>query len=385
MPHAFLLHLPLAARRGFTMMETLVVIGLLIILLSIFIPYLASIREANRRVTCSNNLYTILVALQSYSRANQSDFPRTQADSSPDAIGYTAFTGPDDHNPFSEATGVQLNDVSASLWLLVRQGYIIDTRVFVCPSSGDARDVMTDDTGRPVAPQERGNFRKATNLSYSYASPFSPAPGYRLNDTKRSEFALLADKNPGPVAAQYGPDAPPLELANANSRNHATVGQNVLFASGYVEFVRTPYVGVGRTRQTPGDNIYTAFARLPTTHPATQPTSAPVPIVRGYVGYSIAPASNDDSYLVPTAEDVMAAPFVRPATTSTSAPSTTRATTLSTTTAPTARPPATAPTTAPASRPASTSPVVRPSTPPSTIRAATRPATTTAAAPTTRG
>jgi type II secretory pathway pseudopilin PulG len=363
------------------MMETLVVIGLLIILLSIFIPYLQSIREANRRVTCSNNLYTILVALQNYSRANFSDFPRTRADTSAGANGYTAFTGADDPNPFAENSAVQPNDVTASLWLLVRQGYIVDTRVLVCPSSGDTRDFMTDENGRPVKPTERGNFRKLSNLSYSYASPFSPVPGYRMNDTKRSEFVLLADKNPGPVAAQYPVDAPPLDLANTNSRNHGSVGQNVLFASGYVEFVRTPYSGVGRTKDpitnkilTPGDNIYTAIATGPTTHPATQPTSMPAVPVRGYIGYTVYPANNDDSYLVPTSEDILQPPLVvKPA--SATSPASQPTTTLPTTTSPATRP-ASAPTTA-TSRPVSTAPVVRPATRPATTttRAATAPST----------
>ncbi|HMB94939.1 MAG TPA: hypothetical protein VKK61_02760 [Tepidisphaeraceae bacterium] len=285
-----------AFRRAFTMMETLVLIGIFIILLSIFIPYLSSLRESSRRAACAEHLYEIRNALQNYARDNGSDFPRVVYD--PAHSGYTAFTGPDADDPFAKNSAVKPNDITAPLWLLLRKGWVVDSRVFICPSSDDMRDLITDKNGHVVKIMQRSNFRSPNNLSYSYACPYSSAPGFRLNDTKPAEFALMADKNPGASAALFSSDASPDNLAKANSPNHNRVGQNVLFADGTVVFSSTPYCGVGRAANPPGDNIYTARAAKPTTQAAELP-----PGVIGVVGTDVCPVQNDDSYLVPTAQD----------------------------------------------------------------------------------
>jgi prepilin-type processing-associated H-X9-DG protein len=144
---------------------------------------------------------------------------------------------------------------------------------------------------------QRSNFRDPSNLSYSYACPFSSAPDFKMNDTKPSDFALMADKNPGQPASQIPAGASPEEMAKANSPNHDGAGENVLFADGNVAFVRNPYCGVGRGPNQFGDNIYTARAAKPTTQASELP-----PNVSGVVGTNVCPVRNDDSYLVPTAD-----------------------------------------------------------------------------------
>jgi type II secretory pathway pseudopilin PulG len=326
---------PRTQPRGFTFLETLVLIGILLVLLSIFIPYLLSIRESNRRLECADHLKQILRALQSYSHDNNGVYPKGVYDRELRPDGYTAFTGADDPDPFIDPGGpgsVRRSDVSASLWLLVRGKYVKDPAVFVCPSSDDDADSITDESAQPVDPTQRGNFRWSNNLSYSYADPFSSAPGYRLNDTKPADFVLMADKNPGEPAAQYEYNAPSLDLAKANSHNHGGAGQNVLFAYGEVRFIKTPYCGIGQ------DNIYTA--RAASVQLTTQPTTLPNN-VRGVVGTGYGPVGNDDTYLVPTAtDDFETAPATRP----TSHPATTMAAAPATT----ALAPSTIPSTAPA-------------------------------------
>lgn len=327
--------------RGFTLMESLVLIGIFIVLLSIFIPYLLSIRETNKRMGCEQNLRQIFQALQSYARDNGGAFPRVVYDPVNRPDGYTAFTGAFDSDPFAPKSTVAANDVTASLWLLVRGKYITDTRVFICPSSSDSRDSMTDDAGSPVySPTQRSNFRSARNLSYSYANPFSSAQGYRLNDTMPAGFVVIADKNPGAAAATVGPQAPPLELSKANSPNHSGAGQHVVLSQGDFSFVKTPYFGIGK------DNIYTARAASAalTTQPTTLPNNA-----AGVVGMLYSAVKTDDTYLVPTATDVWPVQMVPPssmptpgtlpaATNTTAAAATTAAAESSTATAPSSIP-----------------------------------------------
>jgi type II secretory pathway pseudopilin PulG len=153
------------SRRGFTLVEFMVLLGIGLILVSIFIPYLLRLREDSRRALCASNLRQIGEALVRYSNENGKNFPRVVYDEQNLPTGYRAFTGADDDNPFAPGSGVQPNDVTASLWLLVRNG--LDPAVFICPGSDDSRDLMTDAAGRFVNPPQRGNFRRPSNLSYS--------------------------------------------------------------------------------------------------------------------------------------------------------------------------------------------------------------------------
>ena len=114
-------------------------------------------------------------ALRGYANANGHNYPSTIFD--PAHSGYTAYTGAESLDPFARDTTVKPNDVTASLWLLVREGYATP-KVFVCPSSGDEVDRMRTE-GETVGPDKRSNFTSGQFLSYSYSSPFSARPATR--------------------------------------------------------------------------------------------------------------------------------------------------------------------------------------------------------------
>jgi prepilin-type N-terminal cleavage/methylation domain-containing protein len=317
-------------KRGFTVVEMLVVFGIVAVLLAIFIPYVLTIRENGNRTRCADKLRQIRDAMRVYSAQNGKNYPRVRYDEQRQFVGYAAFTGPDSDDPFAPDSAVLPDDVTASLWLLVRSGILADTSVFICPSTYDVRDRLVDRAGRSVTAQQRGNFRSGANLSYSYASPFSNAPNYRPNsDFLLADFALMADKNPGRRDGSdvTGPrwNAPDVELSKGNSTNHGRAGQNVLFGDGSVKFETTPYCGVGRPAGAGGDNIYTTRARVP----ATQASDLPFD-VNGYVGNHVGPAASDDSYLVPVEGETATPPppaSTQPATLPATQPATAPATT----------------------------------------------------------
>lgn len=282
-------------RRAFSLVELLVVIGITVILLSIFVPYVVKVRETENRAKCAENLRMIAAGLQSYARNNHGLLPRVVYDPAHNPDGYWAFTGAASPDPFARDSQVKPNDVTASLWLLVRAG-LAQPGLFVCPSTSQAPG-----PGEIADWKRRSNFAGQQHLSYSYASPFSSALGYTLNDYLPADFALIADKNPGkaPGGADVTAPAysdPPVEMARANSNNHGRAGQNVLYADGHVAFQTTPYCGVGKGLQR--DNIYTALEprRL-------QKGQSPPAELNGVVGRDVGPAWDRDSYLVPTEQD----------------------------------------------------------------------------------
>ena len=279
--------------RAFSLIELLVVIGILVILLSVFVPYVLKMRESDHRARCAENLRQLMIALRGYASQNHGEFPRVIYDAARNPTGYATYTGAADPDPFARDTRVASNDVTASLWLLIRSG-LTKPQQFICPSTFGRPDSIGDW-------RHRSNFAGGQALGYSYASPFSGAAGYKLNDYLPADFALMADKNPGispngsDVTAPSW-DAPPLQIARANTNNHRQAGQNVLYTDGHVSFQSTPYCGVGHDGQR--DNIYTALRREPVAKGESPPIQQ-----NGVLGRDIGPAWERDSYLVPIEQD----------------------------------------------------------------------------------
>jgi prepilin-type processing-associated H-X9-DG protein len=280
---------------GFSLVELLVVIGIIILLFSIFVPYVAKVRETDHRAKCADNLRMIMQGLQIYANSNHAMLPRVVYDPAHNPDGYTVYTGASAADPFARDSAVRPNDVTASLWLLVRADSL-QPATFICPASA-----QTPEPGDANDWKHHSNFSGGVHLSYSYASPFSSAPGYTLNNYLPAEFALMADKNPGISALGSNVTAPPytaepFDIAQANSNNHGRAGQNVLYADGHVAFQTTPYCGVGHGAVR--DNIFTALQRTP-----VQKGQNPPPEANGVVGRDVGPAWVGDSYLVPTDQD----------------------------------------------------------------------------------
>lgn len=293
----------LPRQRGFSIVELILVMAILVILGGIFVPYFAKIREADRRVRCADNLRVIMTGLQQYAMLPEAPgkaayaYPSTPRKVEGDKVVYAAYSGADATDPFAKGSAVKPNDVTASLWLLARTNLVPPSR-FICPSTSDVADPLTT-AGKAVLANARSNFTSSRNLSYSYASPFSAQAKYRTNeDSHVGDFALMADKNPGVTDSKALPpyNAGPFQVAAANSRNHGRVGQNVLYADGHVSWQPTPYCGFGSEDRR--DNIYTALATFDGAMKEHLPVESP-----GVWRRDIGPTWADDSYLLPTSDE----------------------------------------------------------------------------------
>jgi len=277
-------HLQSRKTKGFTLVELLVVIGIIALLISILLPSLNKARETANKAKCQSNLHQIGLAILLYQQDSQQLYPRTIMDTNTTHTA-TWGTGPGTAgtaDPFgigaAAPAGLSADDVSASFFLLLRNEQLTPA-VFICPSSNaEAWDFGGGSNSAQNWVNWNGTGGITKNLSYSYENPFANnsavSNGWQLKNPDAT-YAICSDINPGtsiPNGGTAGKNVTSVlttdassNMRLANSPNHQQDGQNVLFGDGHAEWENNPFCG------TQHDNIFTgqggSFTTAPTGYP----------------------------------------------------------------------------------------------------------------------
>ncbi len=238
--------------RAFTLVELLVVVGIIALLLGILLPALGEAREIASRVHCASNLRGLHGGMFIYAQDQNGRYPVAgKATAAGTAVGFSF-----DDRSRDDVTADELKDnVTASLWVLVREGRV-NAKSFVCRSSDDVHDKLLDSGGNSVPLKHTWDFADRRNLSYSPVNMYHASQRTRWSHRLSSSDVVMGDNNnatgTGVLHTRERNDGATNDEIETleNSRNHGGAGQVFVYGDGHAAFSQDPFVGRS------GDNVY---------------------------------------------------------------------------------------------------------------------------------
>jgi len=234
-------------RAAFTLVELLVVIGIITVLIALLLPVFRTAREEARTVVCRNNERQIYLAMAAYSIDNRGVQPIPFYTNSP-FYSFTMIEMLDNQLPglYNYADG------HGTLWPYVSGGPVRRQQLFLCPSDGPDRTATWGAMGETPLPAVQRNYsynftqqlqgRKILGPGSTEAQDFAANDrftGVKLSQIHHADHKLLVLEGKYPVGTSMGiatltSDTNPGRFFSFLSTRHRGRG-NQCFADGHVE------------------------------------------------------------------------------------------------------------------------------------------------------
>jgi prepilin-type N-terminal cleavage/methylation domain-containing protein len=215
-------------KKGFTLVELLIVIAIIALLMGILMPALARVRMYAYRMTCGTNLAGIGKATLLYAsdaRGESYPMPGVTSMASYATAGYLLYwSGGDTTEPQAGTAAYVYNEgetppaglnqgaghgtIGSIFYLLVKY-QDVSVKQFICKGDVGAKVFkLTDSTSATITEFSKAwdfGARPGQYCSYSYHNPFSPNPdnatanpnaGFPVGSSSPPAAVLAADRNP---------------------------------------------------------------------------------------------------------------------------------------------------------------------------------------------
>ena len=216
-------------RAGFTLVELLVVIGVVAVLVGLLLPVLATARRNARRVTCSSNLGQWAKALIAFAAQNDGAFPRRGQGVQPTT---QVARGDDWFNALPRYLGLKPYSARVSANDLPRPGGVGNadggSGVWLCPSAVD------------LGAAYHWSYSMNMALSVEQANQNAGQPDKLTTVGDATSMVFMAD-GPGNYCSTFPSKTP----GNYNPAARHEGAVNLSFVDGHVAAYRGQEVGVG--------------------------------------------------------------------------------------------------------------------------------------------
>jgi prepilin-type N-terminal cleavage/methylation domain-containing protein len=241
-------------RKGFTLVELLVVIAVIALLMGILMPALARVRVIAGRMSCGSNLSGIGKSMLMYASDYRNNYPAGGPLNR--AWSPTGHIAAWDAKVQKDAFAGNLATVTSSFYLLIRYSECAP-KLFVCGGDKDSKNFelsLYPTTIKEVAEAWDFGPNPGIHCSYSMQDPFSD---FVMSSSSSASNPLAADRNPylDKNAANYITGLTRGTLPSlvdneyhdpdltGNAAAHERKSQNVLYNDGHVTAESYPNCG----------------------------------------------------------------------------------------------------------------------------------------------
>jgi prepilin-type N-terminal cleavage/methylation domain-containing protein len=197
--------------RGFTIVEMLVVIAIILLMIAIVMPVIRSVRSMAQRVVCMSNMEQLFMGFKMYANDNRGCLPYV-------------LNGPPGAGNCMDWLGYKKKDIpkAGTIWQ-----YILEEKVYLCPADSKWRDPSLNVCWTPSY---------ATH-SYAVCDPRSGVPLDKFGADK----ALMVDEsertiNDGRFVNKWDTFASRHVISGWGQKDRARAGGHIMFCDGTVKF-----------------------------------------------------------------------------------------------------------------------------------------------------